>query len=626
MTFTDNGWTVSSKKDKHLDSAQKFLIKGQVDRAIREYEQAVTLDPKDVRVRQKYAELLVRASRKNEALREFEVIGKFYADNGFFLKAIAVYKQIQKIDPTNSGTSLTLATLNEKQGLVGNALAEYKAVYDFYEKSGQLREGVKVLERMHSLDRENITIRLKLADTRNKIGQTDEAYQEFTVLAREVRAKGDAAAYGRICERIGQLFPERREFLLMVAEDELAAGNHAAALPLLKQFAGDERFNPRALYLLADASRAAGDLKTASDTYNRIVLNYPGELAACKGLLFCLRHRGDVEEALELLKRFEPEFLSHEPETLEQFYLSLQEIAPHNEAIAEGLRTVRGTADKDVDVSGEQEQELASFYEDSVSLPDGSPAVTESPAAGAAEVDFDSDESLWEEEVEIGLEGDGDADLEEIELEVSVTDESIDWLAGPESEATSLTDDLSLDFTEDELNDLVPPPSSVSPSPGLNGGKYGLDGLFSAFKKGVGEQLDQGDTETHYNLGIAYKEMGLYDDAVTEFKAAAQDPRRLVDCITLQGICYRDKGEPARAEELFNSGLMLSELSPEEFLCLTYELALTLEQKGDVEKALAEYRKIADVDPAFRDTAGKLEHLGHDDLADADLVDLEETP
>ncbi|BEH10323.1 MULTISPECIES: tetratricopeptide repeat protein [Geobacter] len=617
---------MSSKKDKHLDSAQKFLIKGQVDRAIREYEQAVTLDPKDVRVRQKYAELLVRASRKNEALREFEVIGKFYADNGFFLKAIAVYKQIQKIDPTNSGTSLTLATLNEKQGLVGNALAEYKAVYDFYEKSGQLREGVKVLERMHSLDRENITIRLKLADTRNKIGQTDEAYQEFTVLAREVRAKGDAAAYGRICERIGQLFPERREFLLMVAEDELAAGNHAAALPLLKQFAGDERFNPRALYLLADASRAAGDLKTASDTYNRIVLNYPGELAACKGLLFCLRHRGDVEEALELLKRFEPEFLSHEPETLEQFYLSLQEIAPHNEAIAEGLRTVRGTADKDVDVSGEQEQELASFYEDSVSLPDGSPAVTESPAAGAAEVDFDSDESLWEEEVEIGLEGDGDADLEEIELEVSVTDESIDWLAGPESEATSLTDDLSLDFTEDELNDLVPPPSSVSPSPGLNGGKYGLDGLFSAFKKGVGEQLDQGDTETHYNLGIAYKEMGLYDDAVTEFKAAAQDPRRLVDCITLQGICYRDKGEPARAEELFNSGLMLSELSPEEFLCLTYELALTLEQKGDVEKALAEYRKIADVDPAFRDTAGKLEHLGHDDLADADLVDLEETP
>ncbi|HML78284.1 tetratricopeptide repeat protein [Geobacter sulfurreducens] len=617
---------MSSKKDKHLDSAQKFLIKGQVDRAIREYEQAVTLDPKDVRVRQKYAELLVRASRKNEALREFEVIGKFYADNGFFLKAIAVYKQIQKIDPTNSGTSLTLATLNEKQGLVGNALAEYKAVYDFYEKSGQLREGVKVLERMHSLDRENITIRLKLADTRNKIGQTDEAYQEFTVLAREVRAKGDAAAYGRICERIGQLFPERREFLLMVAEDELAAGNHAAALPLLKQFAGDERFNPRALYLLADASRAAGDLKTASDTYNRIVLNYPGELAACKGLLFCLRHRGDVEEALELLKRFEPEFLSHEPETLEQFYLSLQEIAPHNEAIAEGLRTVRGTADKDVDVSGEQEQELASFYEDSVSLPDGSPAVPESPAAGAAEVDFDSDESLWEEEVEIGLEGDGDADLEEIELEVSVTDESIDWLAGPESEATSLTDDLSLDFTEDELNDLVPPPSSVSPSPGLNGGKYGLDGLFSAFKKGVGEQLDQGDTETHYNLGIAYKEMGLYDDAVTEFKAAAQDPRRLVDCITLQGICYRDKGEPARAEELFNSGLMLSELSPEEFLCLTYELALTLEQKGDVEKALAEYRKIADVDPAFRDTAGKLEHLGHDDLADADLVDLEETP
>ncbi len=412
----------------------------------------------------------------------------------------------------------------------------------------------------------------------------------------------------------------------MVAEDELAAGNHGAALPLLKQFVDDERFNPRALYLMADASRAAGDLKTASDAYNRIVLNYPGELTACKGLLFCLRHRGDVDEALGLLKRFEAEFLSQEPETLEQFYLSLQEIAPDNGAITEGLRRVRGTADEDGAVAGEQEQEPASFSENSAPSPDGSPAVPESPVACAAEVDFDSDESLWEEEVEIGLEVDGDADLEEIELEVSVPDESTDWLAGPENEAASLPDGSSLDFTEDELNDLVPSPPFVSPPSGSKGDKYGLDGFFSAFKKGVGEQLEQGDTETRYNLGIAYKEMGLYDDAIAEFKAASQDPRRLVDCITLQGICYRDKGEPGRAEELFSSGLMLSELSPEEFLCLTYELALTHEQKGDVDKALAEYRKIADIDPAFRDTAGKLEHLDHDGFADVDLVDLEEPP
>lgn len=617
---------MSTKKDKHLDSAQKFLIKGQVDRAIREYEQAVTLDPKDVRVRQKFAELLVRANRKGEALREFEVIGKFYADNGFFLKAIAVYKQIQKIDPSNTGTSLTLATLNEKQGLIGNALGEYKVVYDFYEKGGQLREGVKVLERMHSLDRENVNIRLKLADTRFRAGQIDEAYQEFTDLARDVKSRGDTAAYGRICERIGQLFPERREFLLSVAEDEMAAGNHAAALPLLRQFVDDERFNPRALYLLADAARATGDLKTASGAYNRIVLNYPGELAACKGLVFCLRHRGDVEEALRLLQRFEADFLREEPETLEQFYLSLVDVAPDNETLANGLRRIREATGQTEAEQGKEDQPISPSPEQSPpasdeTLTDSEPLVAETIGTESGE-----EESSWEEDVDLGLEDENAGGLEEIELDMPQLGLSPDWLSGPESEVTPKTESVAFDFTEDELDELVPPPPAANPATASRGDRYSLDGLFSAFKKGVGEQLDQGDTETHYNLGIAYKEMGLYDDAIAEFKAAALDPRRLVDCITLQGICCREKGEAGRAEELFHSGLMLSELSREEFLCLAYELALTLEQKGEDEKALAEYRKIAEIDPGFRDTAQKLGHLGHSDLADADLVDLDETP
>ena len=89
---------MSSKKDKFLESAQKFIAKGQIDRAIRDYEQVVALDPNDIRHRQKLAELLVRANRNLEAIGEYETIGKYYADNGFYLKAIAVYKQIQKLD------------------------------------------------------------------------------------------------------------------------------------------------------------------------------------------------------------------------------------------------------------------------------------------------------------------------------------------------------------------------------------------------------------------------------------------------------------------------------------------------------------------------------------------------
>jgi len=55
------GKSLASKKDKILESAQRFVLKGQIDKAIKDYQQVVVLDPKEIRHRQRLAELLVRA-------------------------------------------------------------------------------------------------------------------------------------------------------------------------------------------------------------------------------------------------------------------------------------------------------------------------------------------------------------------------------------------------------------------------------------------------------------------------------------------------------------------------------------------------------------------------------------
>src|SRR5689334_1415666 len=115
------GNNLASKKDKLLESAQRFVLKGQIDKAIKEYQQIVALDPREIRFRQRLAELLVRDNRKEEAIAEYEGIGKHYAENSYFLKAIAVYKQIQRLDSSNATVSHTLAVLNQRQGLAGNA-------------------------------------------------------------------------------------------------------------------------------------------------------------------------------------------------------------------------------------------------------------------------------------------------------------------------------------------------------------------------------------------------------------------------------------------------------------------------------------------------------------------------
>ena len=201
---------MSSKKDKFLESAQKFIVKWQLDRAVRDYEQVVALDPNDIRHRQKLAELLVRANRTMEAIGEYEAIGKYYADNGFYLKAIAVYKQVQKLDAEDIKTSLNLALLNEKQGLTGNALTEYGRVYSFFEKSGKRADALKILESMMAIDPENLATRLKFAEACLALGKKDLAYEDFSQVALLLKKRGDEDAFRQVSDRIRHLSPKKK--------------------------------------------------------------------------------------------------------------------------------------------------------------------------------------------------------------------------------------------------------------------------------------------------------------------------------------------------------------------------------------------------------------------------------
>ena len=181
-----------------------------------------------------------------------------------------------------------------------------------------------------------------------------------------------------------------------------------------------------------------------------------------------------------------------------------------------------------------------------------------------------------------------------------------------------------VEFAEDALADLAG--FSEDEADGLfeSQENSGPEGLFTGFKKGLDQQLDQGDTETRYNLGIAFKEMGLYDEAITEFEAAAADPQRRTDCLTLQGICCRDKGDFAEAERYFGKGLEQDHLSEEEFLSVTYELALLHEGAGRTEDALAAYRSIEARRPDFRETRVNMARLqGGSVTEEIDLVELE---
>ena len=165
-----------------------------------------------------------------------------------------------------------------------------------------------------------------------------------------------------------------------------------------------------------------------------------------------------------------------------------------------------------------------------------------------------------------------------------------------------------------ELGDLFGAQPAVAvqdPSaPGTDLGDASLADIFREFQKGVDKQLGKEDYETRYNLGIAYKEMGLVDEAIAEFQLAAKDEARLLECASMLGICFVEKGMPKLAVKWFEKGLCAPGRSEEEYQGLRYDLASALEQAGETERALALFTELYGQDASFRDVADKLRQLG----------------
>jgi tetratricopeptide (TPR) repeat protein len=114
--------------------------------------------------------------------------------------------------------------------------------------------------------------------------------------------------------------------------------------------------------------------------------------------------------------------------------------------------------------------------------------------------------------------------------------------------------------------------------------------------------VDESDAETHYDLGLAYKEMGLFDEAIKAFEKVLRAPGREVQCRVMIGMCHREQGNPSEAIHEFKQGLHANGTERER-LSLYYEIGVTYEQIGDDSEALYYFEAVLKRDPHFADTA-----------------------
>jgi tetratricopeptide (TPR) repeat protein len=247
---------VAFNKEKVMDAARKFVDKGQIDKAVKEYLRIVREDPKDVRVWLKIGDLYAKKGSKQEASETYLKVARFYQEQGFYLKAVAVYKQILKLDPRLVEVNLKLAELYRQLGLLSDAMQHFELVAAHFHRDGKTKEALATVRQLVDLDPENVATRIKLAELYSKEGMTVEAVTEFTAVCETLRKQNRQDDFIKVAERLLWHKPELRDLNRELASLYLRRNDPRRALQKLQIcFKADPR-DVETLGLLAQAFQA----------------------------------------------------------------------------------------------------------------------------------------------------------------------------------------------------------------------------------------------------------------------------------------------------------------------------------------------------------------------------------
>jgi pilus assembly protein FimV len=247
---------VAFNKEKVMDAARKFVDKGQIDKAVKEYLRIVQEDPKDVRVWLKIGDLYAKKGGKQDAIETYLKVARFYHDQGFFLKAVAVYKQILKLDPRLVDVILKLAELYRQLGLMSDAMQHFESVAAHFHREGNTKEALATVKKLVDLDPENIATRIKLAELYSKEGLVDDAATEFEVACAQLSRQNRQDDFLKVAERLLWHKPDNQPLNRELAGLYLARNDPRRALQKLQAcFKADPR-DVETLGLLALAFQA----------------------------------------------------------------------------------------------------------------------------------------------------------------------------------------------------------------------------------------------------------------------------------------------------------------------------------------------------------------------------------
>ncbi len=133
--------------------------------------------------------------------------------------------------------------------------------------------------------------------------------------------------------------------------------------------------------------------------------------------------------------------------------------------------------------------------------------------------------------------------------------------------------------------------------------------MLRKFKQGVADNVDEGDHESHYDLGVAFKEMGLVDEAIAQFQKALRGASHRVRTYEALGQCFIEKGQTQVAMTILQRALSEPGVGDDQLVGVLYLLGDAASSLGRTPEAIGYFQRVFAVDIMFRDVGDRLNQL-----------------
>ena len=297
-------------KAKTLRTAEKYLESGKIAAAIKEYCQIVDVDADDFTTLNMLGDLYTRVGNTAEAIGCFRRIAEHYREQGFGLKAIAMYKKIDRLRPHDIDIATNLADLYAQQDLIVEARAHYLAVVEAHHRAGAAESALETLRKIADLDPQNTHIRTKLADGYLNQGLKKEAAECFAEAGQTLVARGACDEALQVFGRALAIQPDDYATLKGLLAAHSARGTADEAAELIEEALNSKPDDADLLSLLTDAYFEAEEPEQAERVTASLVAYEPASYLRFTEVARLYVRHGKIPEAVSVVAKITEQMLA----------------------------------------------------------------------------------------------------------------------------------------------------------------------------------------------------------------------------------------------------------------------------------------------------------------------------